>query len=129
MNSDKDKIIQQRLDRREVDSATDPDAAAYRTLYSALGQAPSFCFSDDFAERVAAQVKPAPSPSHWSTGLSIGCILVALLASGLVIHHIDAAVFSKVTIWMLSRKELIGFGVGMLAVIQLMDHWLIHRMR
>lgn len=129
MKSNKDKIIQEQLDRGQVDRAADPDVAAYRVLYDALRQEPSFSFSGNFAEQVAAQVKPAPSPASWSTGLMVGCIAVALLASGLVIRQIDPLVFSELTSWMLSRKELIGFGVGTLAVIQLMDHWLIHRMR
>lgn len=129
MKPNRDKIIQEQFDRGAVDDATDPDVAAYRFLYSALRQEPSLNFSDAFAERVADQVKPATSPSRWSTGLMIGCILAALLASGLVIYRIDAVIFSKLTTWMLLHKEFIGFGVGMLAVIQLTDHWLMRNVR
>ncbi len=127
--TDKDKIIQEQFDRGVVNNATDPDVATYRVLYGALCQEPSLRFSDAFAERVAAQVKPATSSSRWSAGLMIACIVAALLASGLVIHRIDAVVFSKLTTWMLFHKELIGFGVGMLAVIQLMDRWLMRNVR
>ena len=125
--TDKDKAIQQLLDQGERTKSADADEAAYRTLYAALGQAPPSAFSEGFAERVAAQVVPVASPTPWSTVLMIACITGALLASGLIIYRIDPLVFGRLTTWMLLHRELIGFGVVLLAMIQGLDRWLIGR--
>ena len=127
--TDKDKAIQQSLDAGKKTKSADADEAAYRTLYAALGQAPPLEFSKGFAERVTAQVVPVASPTPWSTVLMVGCIAVALLASGLMIHRIDPLIFWKLTTWMLRNKEFIGFGVGLYAMIQGLDRWLIGRVR
>ncbi len=127
--TDKDKAIQQLLDQGKRTKSADADEAAYRALYAALGQAPPLEFSEGFAERVTAQVIPVTSPTPWSTVLMIGCIAAALLASGLMLHRIDPLVFWKLTSWMLLNKELIGFGVGLFAAIQVLDRWLIGRAR
>ncbi len=127
--TDKDKAIQQLLDQGKSTKSADADETAYRTLYAALGQTPPLAFSEEFAERVTARVMPTASPTHWSTVLMVGCIAAALLASGLMLHRIDPLVFWKLTSWMLLNKELIGFGVGLYATIQVVDRWLMGRAR
>ena len=127
--TDKDKAIQQLLDQGKQTKSADADEAAYRTLYAALSQSPPLEFSEGFAERVTAQVIPVAPPTPWSTVLMVGCIAAALLASGLIIHRIDPLIFWKLTTWMLLNKEFIGFGVGLLATIQVLDRWLIGRAR
>lgn len=127
--TDKDKAIQQLLDQGIETKSADADEVAYRALYAALSQSPPLEFSERFAERVTAQVIPITPPTPGSTVLMIGCIAVALLASGLVLHRIDPLIFWKLTTWMLLNKELIGFGGGLLATIQVLDRWLIGRLR
>ena len=127
--TDQDKAIQQMLDRAEGTLETDPDVTAYRTLYEALAHPPVLHFSDDFADRVVARTQSAAAPARWSAAFMAGCVAVALLASGLAIYRIDPLIFWKLTHWMLVKKELIGFGVGLFAAIQLAERWLLGRAR
>ena len=127
--TDKDKAIQKLLDQGKKTKAADADEAAYRTLYAALSQAPPLNISEGFAERVSAQVTPAPTPTCWLTVLTVGCIAGALLVSGLIVHRIDPRGFWELTTWMLINKELIGFGVSLFVAVQWLDRRLIGRVR
>ncbi len=127
--NDKDKAIQHMLDQGERTNSEDTDEVIYSALYAALGQAPPLVLSEGFAGRVAAQIVPNPTSTYWSTVLMIVSIVVALLASGLIIHRIDPLMFWKLTVWILENKAIIGFGVGLFATIQWLDQRLVGRAR
>ncbi len=125
----KDEKIQRRLDNGEEVSTTDLDAMTYQALYKVLHQASPFRLSNDFAERVTAQINVATTPTPQSVGVTVACVLITLFTCGLALYFVDTLVLMKIASWITHYKELVGFCVVMFTLIQTTDYWLLRNTR
>ena len=120
------------IHRSELPSdATEKDVRIYRALYTSLSTPPPSGLPADFAQRVAMRAMPQKAPEvrpeyFASTAL---WITLALLFSVAATYYVQAELFEQLVQQVIRTKEIMLFGVLILALIQLSDHWLVRTKR
>jgi len=129
--NDRDEELQQNLEAGQPTAGTESDVNAYRHVFNALRQEPSFTLPPAFADRVVQKImqrkaEKATTREYIWFGVGIVLLLIAfIVAIAFTDFKIDVGVFGAVK----SFKGLFAFAAVFIALLHLLDRRLLRNKR